>query len=261
MSREKMLQAEIVLKDEQLVYLTKEVEVLRRQTEKSGKCAQTAAAMESQNAELKRAIDKLAPAAKKTVQYAAELIETRRRLAVVEKERNELSKNYSATHAQTAALNNALIEAQRDFRTSDGERKRAAKQAEARERAAKWAKKKSLMTISAAALLCACAVCGSYAYVRAALAPPVELSEEAAAAFKQYATEYRLVIERASQNERDSLNAERTRLAAERNYYQELSENTVWDNIVSYGWLALIFGSGFMIGAMTIIAAFVFWIR
>ncbi len=98
MSREKMLQAEVALKDEQLADLTKEVEQLRRQAEKSGKLAQTADAIKAQNDELKRAVGKLAPAAaKKTVEYAAELNETRRRLTVIEKERTELSKNCSAT--------------------------------------------------------------------------------------------------------------------------------------------------------------------
>ncbi len=67
MSREKMLQAEIALKDEQLADLTKEVERLRRQWEESGNRAKTADAMESQNAELKRAVGKLAPGAKKSV--------------------------------------------------------------------------------------------------------------------------------------------------------------------------------------------------
>ncbi len=81
------------------------------------------------------------------------------------------------------------------------------------------------------------------------------------AAFKQYAAEYRLVVELAAQNERDALDAERTRLAAERNRYQELNENTVWDKIISYGWLALIFVGGFVIGVITIVAAFVFRMR
>jgi len=261
MSREKMLQAEIALKDEQLADLAKEVEWLRRQAEKSGNRVQAASAMEAQNAELKRAIIKLASAAKKTVEYAAELNETRRRLAVVEKERNELSKNCSTVGERALALKSALIQAQRDIRTCVDERKKAAQRTEETETAAKAAKTKSLMTILAAALLCVCAICGSYAYVRVALAPPAELSEEAAAAFKQYAAEYRLVVELASQNERNALNAERSRLAAERNRYEELNENTVWDDIVSYGWLALIFGGGFVIGMVTIVAAFVFRMR
>ena len=117
------------------------------------------------------------------------------------------------------------------------------------------------MTIIAAALLCAGTIGGSYVYVRAALDPPAELSEEAAAAFKQHAAEYRLIVELAAQSERDSLNAERTRLAAERNRYQELNENTVWDKIISYVWLALIFGGGVVIGAMTIFMAVVFLMR
>jgi pheromone shutdown protein TraB len=79
MSREKMLQAEVALKNEQLANMTKEVEQLRRQAEESGKRAQTADASESNIAELKRTIGKLAPEAKKAVQYAVELDETRRR--------------------------------------------------------------------------------------------------------------------------------------------------------------------------------------
>jgi uncharacterized protein (DUF342 family) len=86
MSREKMLQAEVALKNEQLTDLTKEVERLRRQAEESGKRAQTAVGNESKIAELKQTIGKLAPVAKKVVQYAAELQEARRRLAVVERE-------------------------------------------------------------------------------------------------------------------------------------------------------------------------------
>ena len=261
MSREKMLQAEIALKDEQLADLTKEVERLRRPAEESGKLSQTAAALEWQNAELKRAVGKLAPAAKKIVQYAAELNETRRRLTVVEKERSELSKNYAATQARATTLESALAEARRDVRALDGERKKAAEQAKSAATATKAAKRKNLITIIAAALLCACAICGGYLYVKAALAPPAELSDEAAAAFRQHAAEYRFIVEHAAQNERDELNAERTRLAAEQNRYQELNENTVWDKIASYGWLALIFGGGFVIGAVTIIAAFVFRMR
>jgi myosin heavy subunit len=253
-----MLQAEIALKDEQLADLTKEVEQLRRQAEESGKRAQNADATESQNAELKRAVSKLAPAAKKTVQYAAELEETRRRLAIVEKERNELSKSNSAIRAQTATLKSALVDAQKVVRTLDGERKETVERAKVAKTTAKEAARKNLTIIFASALLCAGAVCGGYAYVRAALAPPAELSEEAAAMFKQYAAEYHLVVERATQNERDKLNAERERLVAERNRYQELNENTAWDKIASYGWLVLIFGGGFVIGVITIVAAFVF---
>lgn len=79
--------------------------------------------------------------------------------------------------------------------------------------------------------------------------------------FKLYAAEYRLVVERAAQNERDDLNAERTRLAAERSRYQEWNENTLWDKIASYGWLILIFGGGFVIVVITIVAAFIFRMR
>ena len=129
------------------------------------------------------------------------------------------------------------------------------------ETAAKAMTRKSLTIIFAAALLCVVVIGGSYLYVRTALAPPAELSDEAAAAFKQHAAEYRFVVERAAQNERDALSAERTRLAVERNRYQELNESTVWDNIISYGWLALIFGGGFVIGAITIVALFVFRMR
>lgn len=261
MSREKMLYAEIALKDEQLADLTKEVERLRRQLEDSENHTKTADASESKIAELKQTIGKLAPAAKKTVQYAAELEKTRRRLAVVEKEQNELSKSYSALSEQAATLKNALDKSQKDVRTLDGERKETAERVKIAAAAVKAAKRKSLTTITIAALLCAGAACGGYAYIRVALAPSAELSEEAAVAFKQYAPEYRLVVERATQNERDALNAERTRLAAERNRYEELSENTVWDKIASYSWLALIFGGGFVVGAMTIFAVFIFWMR
>lgn len=261
MSREKMLQAEIALKDEQLADLTKGFEALRRQAEESEKRVQIADASESKIAELKQTIGKLASAAEKTVEYAAELNETRRRMDIVEKERNELSKSYAATHAQMTWLKNLLVEAQRDVRILEGKQKNAAKQTKETEAAAKAIKRKSLITITAAALLCACAIFGSYLYVRAAFAPPAGLSDEAAAAFKQYAAEYRLIVERAAQNERDALNAERTRLAAERNRYQEWNENTVWDKIASYGWLALIFVGGFVIGVITIVATFVFRMR
>ncbi len=261
MSREKMLQAEIALKDEQLADLTKEIEGLRRQAEAAGKRAQSADASESKIAELKQTIGKLAPAAKRAVQYAAELQEVRRQLAVVEKERNEFSKKHSATHEQTTTLKSALAEAQTDARSFDAERKEAARRAKKAETAAKAAARQKLLTIVAAALFCAGTIGGSYACVRAALAPPAELSEEAAAAFKQYASEYRLVVERAAQNERDKLNAERERLAAERNRYQELNENTIWNKIASYGWSALIFGGGFVVGVVTIVGAFVFRIR
>jgi len=261
MSREKMLQAEVALKDEQLADLTKEVERLWRHAEESGNRAQAADAIQSQNAELKRAVSKLAPAAKKTVQYAAELDKTCRRLAVVEKERNELSKNYSALSGQAATVRSAVAEARSDARSFDAERKETVRRAKKAEAAAKTAARQKLITIVVAALVCAGTIGGSYAYVRATLAPPAELSEEAAATFKQYAAEYRLIVEHAAQNERDTLNAERERLTAERNRYQELNENTVWDNIASYGWMALIFGGGFLIGAMTIFAAFIFWMR
>ena len=108
MSREKMLQAEIALKDEQLADLTKEVERLRRQAEESVDRAQATDALRSQNAELKRAVSQLAPAAKKTGQYAAELNEARRRMAAVEKERNELEKKHAATRDQAATLKSAV---------------------------------------------------------------------------------------------------------------------------------------------------------
>lgn len=261
MSREKMLQAEIALKDEQLADLTKEVERLRRQAEESEKRSQSAATSESKIAELKKTISKLAPAAKKTVQYAAELNETRRRLAIVEKERNELSKNYAAIRGQTAALKSALDKTLKDVRVVENKRKVAAERVRTAAAAAKAMARKKLMIIFAAALLCVAAIGGSYVYVRTALAPPAELSNEAAAAFKRYAPEYRLVVELAAQNERDALNVERTRLAAERNCYQELGENTVWDKIALYGWLALIFGGGFFSGVITIVALFVFRMR
>ena len=261
MSREKMLQAEIALKDEQLADLTKEDERLRRQLEESENHAQTANASETKIAELKQTIGKLAPAAKKTAQCAAELNEARRRLAVFEKERSELSKNYAAIRGQTGALKNAVIEAQGDARSFDAERKEAARRAKKAEAAVKASARQKLMTIIAAALVCAGAIGGGYAYVRVALTPPAELSAEAAAAFKQYAPEYRHIVKQAAQNERDKLNAERERLAAERNHYQDLNENTVWDKIAAYGWLALIFGGGFVIGAITIFVAFLFWMR
>jgi DNA repair exonuclease SbcCD ATPase subunit len=181
MSREKMLQAEIALKDEQLADLIKEIERLRRQAEEAGKLAQTADASESKIAELKQTIGKLMPAAKKTVQYAAELDEARRRLAVVEKEFNTLSKNYSTTDGQTAALKSALTEAQSDAIRFDTERKAATRRAKKAEAAAKRAAKKNLIIAFAAIILCATTIGGSYAYVRTALAPPAELSSEATA--------------------------------------------------------------------------------
>ncbi len=210
--------------------------------------------------ELKQTIRRLAPAAKKTVQYAAALDETRRQLAVVKKERNEFSKKHSATREQTATLKSALAEAQNDARSFDAERKEAARRAKKAEVAAKMIARKNLI-IAFAAILCAITIGGSCAYVRASLAPPAELSSEAAAAFKQYAPEYRRVVELAVQDERESLAAERERLVAERNRYQELNENTVWDKIVLYGWLALIFGGGFVAGAIATFAAFIFRMR
>ncbi len=63
------------------------------------------------------------------------------------------------------------------------------------------------------------------------------------------------------QSEREKLNAERENLAAERNRIREFDDETMRDKIVSYGWLILIFGGGFVVGVMTIIAAFVFQIR
>jgi predicted nuclease with TOPRIM domain len=216
MSREKMLQAEVALKNEQLTDLTKEVERLRRQAEESGKRAQTAVGNESKIAELKQTIGKLAPVAKKVVQYAAELQEARRRLAVVEKERSELSKNYSVTDGQTAALKSALAEAQSDVLRFDTERKAAARRAKKANAAAKRAARQKLIIVVAAVLVCAGTISGSYAYVAAALKPPAELSEEAAAAFKQYAPEFRRVVELAVQNERESLAAERNRYQQER---------------------------------------------
>ncbi len=261
MTREKMLQAEVALKDEQLADLTKEIGGLRRQAEESGKRAQTADQMESQNAELKRTVSKLAPAAKKTVQYAAELDKTRRRLAFVEKERNDFAKNCSVTNAQAVILKSALAEVQSDARSFDAERKEAARRARKAEAAARAAARRSLITIIIAALVCAGTIGAGYAYVTAALKPPAELSEEAAAAFKQYAPEYRGIVELVMQSEREKLNAERENLAAERNRIREFDDETMWDKIVSYGWLILIFGSGFVVGVITIIAAFVFRIR
>jgi DNA repair exonuclease SbcCD ATPase subunit len=254
MSREKMLQAEIALKDEQLADLTEEVERLRRQAEESGKRAQSADVSESKIAELKQTIGKLAPAAKKTVQYAAELNETRRQLTIVEKEFNTLSKNYSATDGQTTALKNALAEAQSDVRSFDTERKEVARRAKKAEATEKAAARQKLIAIIVAVLVCAGTIGGSYAYVAAALKPPAELSDEAAAAFKQYAPEYRRIVEMAVQSERESL-------AAERNRIREFDDETIWDKIVSCGWLILIFGGGFVVGVITIFAAFVFRIR
>ena len=208
MSREKMLQAKIALKDEQLADLSKEVERLRRQLEESGNLAKNADANESKIAELKQTIGKLTPAAKKTVQYAAELDETRRRLVVTEKERSELSRNYTAIREEAAKLKSVVIEAQSDVHSLDAERKEAARREKKAEAAVKTATRQKLMTIIAAALVCAGTIGGGYAYVRAALNPPAELSEEAASAFKQYAPEYRLIVELAAQKERDKLNAE-----------------------------------------------------
>ncbi len=165
--------------------MTKEVERLRRQAEESGKLAQNADAIKSQNAELKLAVGKLASAANKTIQYAAELDETRRRLVVVEKERNEFSKNYSALSGQAATLKSAVAEARSDARSFNAERKEAARQAKKAEAAAKTAARQKLMTIIAAALIYAGTISGGYTYVRSALAPSAELSDEAAAAFKQ----------------------------------------------------------------------------
>ncbi len=254
MSREKILQAEIVLKDEQLADLTKDVERLRRQAEELEKRVQTTDASESKIAELKQTINKIAPAAKQTVQYAAELNEARRRLAVVEKERSELSKNYAATQAQTAALESALDKRQKDLRALNSERKETAARAKTAEAMIKATARKNLTIIFIAAIFFAGTICGSYAYVKTALAPPAELSDEAAAAFKQHAAEYRLVIETAVRGEREQLKAERDKI-------QEFNDETIWDKIAFYAWLALLFSSGFVVGAITIIAAFIFRIR
>ena len=105
--------------------------------------------------------------------------------------------------------------------------------------------------------VCAATIGSGYSYVRSELTPPAELSDEAAAAFERHAPEYRELIEEATQNERDALRAERANLAAERNRYQELSGNTFWDNIAFYGWLALLFGGGFILGAIAVVGAFV----
>jgi DNA repair exonuclease SbcCD ATPase subunit len=261
MSREKMLQAEIALKDEQLADLKKEIEWLRRQAEAAGTLAQAVDASESKIAELKQTIGKLAPAAKKTVQYAAELNEARRRLAVVKAERNDFAKNCSMTNAQTLALKNALAEAQSDARSFDTERKAATRRAKKAKTAAKTTARKNLIIAFAAAILCATTIGGIYAYVRAALAPPAELSSEAAAAFKQHAPEYRRIVKLAVQNERENLKAERESLAAERSRYQELGENTLREKIVFYAWLVLIFGGGFVAGAIAIFVAFIFRMR
>ena len=257
MSREKMLQAEIVLKDEQLADLIKEIELLRRQLEKSGSRAKTADANETKIAELKQMIGKLAPAAKKTAHYAAELEKTRRRLAVVEQERNGLSKNYSALSGQAATQKSALVEARNDARSFDAGRKEAARRAAKAEVSAKRATRQKLITITAAALLCTGAIGGGFAYVRAALAPPAELSEEAAAAFKRYAPEYRFIVETAVRSERDQLKAERENLSAERSRILEFNDETIWDKVAFYGWLAVLFGGGFVCGVITIVAAFV----
>lgn len=254
MSREKMLQAEIALKDEQLADLTKEVERLRRQAEEAGKRAQSAAGNESKIAELKQTIGRLAPAAKKTVQYAAELQDARRQLTVVEKERNDFAKNCSMTNIQASVLKSTLAEAQIDARHFDTERKEAARRAKKAKMAAKAAARQKLITIIVAVLVCAGTIGGSYAYVAAALKPPAELSDEAAAAFKQHAPEFRRVVELAVRGERESL-------AAERNRIREFNDETMWDKIVSYGWLILIFGGGFVVGVITIFAAFVICIR
>jgi myosin heavy subunit len=261
MSREKMLQAEVALKDEQLADLTNEVERLQQRLEESEKLAQNADQIKSQNVELKQVVSKLLPAAKKTAQYAAELNETHRRLAIVEKERSDLAKNCSLTNAQAAALKSQLAEVQGDARSFDAERKEAARRARKAEAIAKAARRRSLMTIIVAALVCAGTIGAGYAYVTAALKPPAELSEEAAAAFKQYAPEYRGIVELAMRSEREKLNRERENLAAERNRIREFDDETMWDKIVSYGWLILIFGGGFVVGVITIIAAFVFGIR
>ena len=260
MSREKMLQAEIALKDEQLADLTEEVERLRRQLEESKKRTQTADAGESKIAELKQMIGKLAPAAKKTIQYAAELDETRRRLAIADKERVELSRNCSIMRGQSAKLESSLVEAQSEIRSCEAKRKNAAHRAKEAEAATKQSARQKLTAIVAAALVCAATIGGGYAYVRIKLTPSAELSDEAAA-FKQHAPEYRRVIKRAAQNERDALNAERENLAAERGRIREFNDETVWDKIAFYGWLALIFGGGFTLGAVTIVGALVFLTR
>jgi len=261
MSREKMMEAEIALKDEQLADLTEEVERLRRHAEASENLTQSAVENESAVTELKKTIRKLVPAAKKAVQYAAELDETCKRLAIVERERDELSKNYAATCGQAATLKNALAEAQKNVRAFGDERREMAKRARTAETTAKTAAREELVIVIAVVLLCVGTIGGSYAYVKTALAPPAELSDAAASVFKQYAPEFRRVVELAVQNERENIEAERTRLAAERDRYQEFNENTVWDKIALYGWLILLFGGGFVCGAMTIVVVFVFRVR
>ena len=257
MSREKMLQAEIALKDEQLADLNEAVERLRRQLEESEKRAKTTDQSESKIAELKQTIGKLAPVAKKATLFAGELDEARRRLAIAEKDRNKLSNDYSTMRGQSMVLKSALIEAQSDARSCETKRKNSARRAMKAEATAKRARQQKLMVIAVAALLCAATIGSGYSYVRSELTPPAELSDEAAAAFERHAPEYRELIEEATQNERDALNTERANLAAERNRYQELSGNTFWDNIAFYGWLALLFGGGFILGAIAVVGAFV----
>lgn len=161
MSLEKMLEAEIRLKDEQLADLTKEVERVRRQAEDAGKLAQ-AAASESKIAELKQTNSKLMPAAKKTVHYAVELDETRRRLVVVEAERNAFAKNCSTRNVQTLALKNALAEAQSDAIRFDTERKAAKRRAKKAEAATNTMAKKKLIIAFAAIILCATTIGGGF---------------------------------------------------------------------------------------------------
>lgn len=261
MSREKMLEAEISLKNEQLADLNAEVEKLRRRADESEKFASVAQASREEIAKLKEAVGKLVPAAKKTVQCAAELQETRKHLAAIEAERNALAENCLINDGQTAALKNALAEAQSDILIFDAKRKSAARRARLAEVISKKAHRQKSLAITLAALVCTVTIAGSYVYVAVALKPPAELSEEAAAAFQKHAPEYRQIVEIAVESERENLKAERETVAAERNRFQELNHEKPWDKIKYYIWLALIFVGGFLAGAVTIIAAFVFFMR
>ncbi len=161
-----------------------------------------------------------------------------------------------------AGIKNALAEAQSDVRHFDAERKEAAQRARKAEMAAKVSGTAKID--DSYRLLCWFAAEQSAVAMHTSpprSSRPQNFQKEAAAAFKQYAPEYRRVVELAVQNERDKLNAEREHLAAERNRIRDFDDETMWDKIVSYGWLVLIFAGGFVVGGITIVVAFIFHIR
>lgn len=261
MSREKMLEAEVRLKDEQLADLKTEAERWHRRAEELEAKAQTADAARVEIGKLKETIGKLAPAAKRAVELVAELNEVRRTLTAAEKERVVHAAVCSQAEARAEAFEKKLAETSRKAIAASNEGEMLAEHLKTAQRAAERAKRQSIVTIAVALLLIAGAVGGGHVYLRFALAPPSELSAEALAAFKDHAKELRAVIRLATEGERAELRAEQERLAAERNRQEALNGNTSWDKIGFFAWRLLIFAVGFIVGFTAAIIAFLSYVR